>query len=108
MSDHSVSVVHELVQRGWKVTNLHDGVSTITIAFELMGGQEPTWHKAVVIPALLLSPNHVERQMREWQDKVRREIAAGTPSLIVRRMIEAHGQNAVHHALAAPGVGVVH
>jgi hypothetical protein len=97
-----IGIVQELIHRGWRVTNAHDHGDKVSVAFELMNGVDPTWHKAVEVPAREASPNEVERVMRAWQAKVRLDIRLGRPSPVIRRMIAEHGQDAVDRALNSP------
>lgn len=107
MTNDVIGIVQELLHRGWRVTNAHDHGDKVSVAFELMQGRDPTWHKSVEVPAAMATPDAVEAAILRWQAKVLIDVSEGKPSPIVRRMIAEHGQDWVMAALRPARVGSI-
>ena len=72
----------------------------IANGFELIS-EHPTWTKATHADAIFATPLVFNAIMNEWRDKVRRDIAIGTPSEVVAHMIRCHGMDKVQKVLEA-------
>lgn len=79
----------------WMETDAGD---RIAIGFEFIS-DHPTWTKAFSYDAIHATPDAFITLINEWKNKVRRDIVEGTPSTVVRNLIEAHGAVAVLDAV---------
>lgn len=92
-------MARELMRRGYHVQAVETTADGFLVTVEFMPGRSPNWMKGVVVKGGPNAPDAADVELGSWQQKILGDIADGTPSPIVRKMIAEHGYRAVLDAM---------
>lgn len=92
------ALTRELLADGHWVTAAEDTGETLLIGFDFMPRSSLPWLKAFEI-AKPVTREAVDAAVQAWKAKVRRELADGSASAVVRQMIAEHGPQRVAAAM---------
>lgn len=94
-----LGLCRELVARGWWVTAAERERDALLIGFDFLPHRAPSWRKAFEVPWSEADIEGVERHVEGWKAKVRRDLADGSASPLVRQMVAEHGPEVVRAAM---------
>lgn len=84
----------DIKAQGWNPVWMEAVDDGVAVGVQLLG-KPLEWTKAFRLDVPTATAPAFNLVANEWKRKVKREIAVGLPSTVVRKMIEAHGLAAV-------------